>query len=285
METRETNRIVAVSIETTGMSELEHEIIEIGAVKLTNGVLSDQFEAYVKPKRALSESVIKLTGITNQTVESAPGIETVMKDFLDFTQDHIVVAFNAEFHLRFLKKAANDLNLQFTPSWMDLLTASRVLFPELMKFDLYTLCNRFGIPTIPIKHQADEAKACALLYRTLMGEMEDRCIPEDTFYRPITPSLIICNVCKYYSVSKEDLVGSSRNCQIVQPRRIAMYLIRRMTDESFVNIGSLFNRDHGTAFHAVKMIENCLKKDNMLDTSIREIIANIEYQRLTKTVD
>ncbi len=283
MKDQETHRVVAVSIETTGLSEHEHEIIEIGAVKLINGVISDQFQAYIKPKTKISESVTKLTGISNQVVASASGIETVLAGFLDFAQDHTIIAHNVEFHLRFLKKAANDLNLQITSSWMDLLTASRVLFPEFKKYDLYSLCNRFGIPTIPIEHQVDEAKACALLYRTLMGEMEDRGIMADAFLQPITPDLIIRHVCKYYGVRIDDLVGTNRTRRIAQPRRVAMYLMRRMTNESYVNIGRLFKRDHASVYGAVQVIEDAMGKDKMLEVSIHEIIANIEQWGLNKS--
>ncbi len=284
MKDREANRVVAVSIETTGLSEFEHEIIEIGAVKMINGVISDQFQRYVKPKKELPESVSELTGISNEMVAMAPNIEKVLKEFLSFTQDHILVAHNADFTMRFLKEATHELNIAFSPKWMDLLSASQALFPEFRKYNLHALCNRFGIPTVPWDTQVDEAKACAHLYRTLMGELEERGVSEDAFYRPITPALIIYNVCKYYGVNKEDLTGSNRSRRIAQPRRIAMFLIRRMTNESFVNIGKIFNRDHGSTFYAVNMVEAAVDKDNMLNVSIQEIITCINTGEVRKSL-
>lgn len=278
MNTVKAKRVVSVSIKTTGPSEIEDEIIEIGAVKLTNSVVSEQFQVHIKPKVKMSETEIERVGISSNTLALASSMDTAINDFIEFSKDCVIVAYDTKNVLRFLIKASYDLNLQFMPLCMDLLAASKALFPNFNDYDLYTLCNRFGIPTIPMDNTIDEARACIRLYRTLTGEMEERCISASIFYMPITPELIIHKVCKYYGVSKEELIGMSRCRQIVYPRRIAMYLIRKMIGTSFVNIGTVFNRDHGTVLYAVNMIEKELDKDTVFKASIQDIVSSVEQR-------
>ena len=91
-----------------------------------------------------------------------------------------------------------------------------------------------------------------------------------------TPSLIISQVCKFYSVDEIALRGSSRSQGIVEARQIAMYLIRSLTNLSFPDIGQQFAKDHTTVIHAIKKVEAELKKDNVtLKNNIRDITANI----------
>ncbi len=105
--------------------------------------------------------------------------------------------------------------------------------------------------------------------------IEDICVGE--LKMPVTASLVIRNVCKYYGVTEETLKGSQRSRGVAEPRQVAMYLIRRLVNESFSNIGKLFERDHGTVHHAVKKVEDTLKlKGNPLDGVLQDIISNIE---------
>ena len=91
-----------------------------------------------------------------------------------------------------------------------------------------------------------------------------------------TPSLIISQVCKFYNVDEIDLRGSKKNKGIAEPRQIAMYLVRKLTNLSLPEIGMQFGKDHTTALYNIRKVENLLKDgDTELQNSIRDITANI----------
>ena len=91
-----------------------------------------------------------------------------------------------------------------------------------------------------------------------------------------TPSLIISQVCKFYNVDEIILRGSQRTRNIAEPRQIAMYLIRKLTNLSLPEIGQQFAKDHTTVMHSIKQVEQKLKSgDSELQNNIRDITANI----------
>ncbi len=91
-----------------------------------------------------------------------------------------------------------------------------------------------------------------------------------------TPSLIIEEVGRFFSVDESTLRGTLKNKGTAEARQVAMYLIRKMTNLSLPDIGREFNRDHSTVIHAVRKVENALTDSkNPLNDSIRDITANI----------
>jgi len=106
--------------------------------------------------------------------------------------------------------------------------------------------------------------------------IEDVCSSETKM--PVTTTLILRNVCRYFGVDEELLKGPQKSRGISEPRQIAMYLIKKMMNLSFSEIGSIFGkRDHSTVQHSVKKVEAVLRlKDNPLDGVIQDITSNIE---------
>ena len=91
-----------------------------------------------------------------------------------------------------------------------------------------------------------------------------------------TPSLIISQVCKFYNVDEAILRSTKKSKGVAEPRQIAMYLIRKLTNLSLPDIGREFARDHTTVIYAVDKITNALKsQDTTLQNNIRDITANI----------
>ena len=91
-----------------------------------------------------------------------------------------------------------------------------------------------------------------------------------------TPSLIISQVCKFYNVDEAILRSTKKSKGVAEPRQIAMYLIRKLTNLSLPDIGREFARDHTTVIYAVDKITNALKNgDTSLQNNIRDITANI----------
>jgi chromosomal replication initiator protein len=91
-----------------------------------------------------------------------------------------------------------------------------------------------------------------------------------------TPNLIIGQVCKFYNVDDVELRGSKKHKGIAEPRQVAMYLVRKLTNLSLPDIGREFGKDHSTVLYNIRKVETALKSgDNELKNNIRDITANI----------
>ena len=91
-----------------------------------------------------------------------------------------------------------------------------------------------------------------------------------------TPSLIISQVCKFYSVDETVLRGTLKNKGTTEARQMAIYLIRKLTNLSLPDIGKEFNRDHSTVLYAIRKVEASLKAgDTHMQNNVRDITANI----------
>ena len=91
-----------------------------------------------------------------------------------------------------------------------------------------------------------------------------------------TASLIISQVCKFYSIDETVLRGTLKNKGTAEARQVAIYLIRKLTNLSTPDIGKEFNKDHSTILHSIKKVEATLKSgDESLQNHIRDITANI----------
>ena len=102
----------------------------------------------------------------------------------------------------------------------------------------------------------------------------------DAAYREIPIELIQHEVCRYFGISKADLVGSSRSKNFAYPRQVAMYLSRELTDESLPKIGRAFGgRDHTTVMHATAKISNLINSDRDTFNQIHEITYHIKSKR------
>ena len=90
--------------------------------------------------------------------------------------------------------------------------------------------------------------------------------------KEITPELIIEVVAEHFGVSREDITSKKRNSEFVQPRQVVMYLCRKLTDTSYVNIGKLLGKkDHTTIIHGVNKIEDELKNNDELASKVETI--------------
>ena len=97
-----------------------------------------------------------------------------------------------------------------------------------------------------------------------------------TFNALPTPSLIISQVCKFYSIDETVLRGTLKNKGTTEARQIAIYLIRKLTNLSLPDIGKEFNRDHATVLYGIRKVEASLKSgDSNMQNNVRDITANI----------
>lgn len=107
-----------------------------------------------------------------------------------------------------------------------------------------------------------------------------RDILPDSNYREIPVELIQHEVCRYFDISQQELVGSSRARSFAYPRQVAMYLCREMTDKSLPKIGRAFGgRDHSTVMHATSKISDLINNDRDTFNQIHEITYHIKSKR------
>lgn len=157
---------VAIDLETTGLNPKTDRIIEIGAVKVRNGVWSESFSAFVNPGRHLEERITELTGIEERLLEDAPCIEEVLPGLLVFLEELPLLGHSILFDFSFLKKAAVNQKLNFEKEAVDTLKIARKYLGQLEHRNLEYLCAYYGIPHHA--HRAlEDAKAASLLFHKL----------------------------------------------------------------------------------------------------------------------
>lgn len=135
-----------VDIETTGFDPMFDEIIEVAGIKYRGRNEVGRFQSLVKPDDGIPDYITALTGITNEMVTDAPGIEDVLPRFLEFIGEDIVVGHNVHFDVNFLYDYAEDFELKpFSNDLVDTLRLSRRLYPELQSHKLSALAAHFGV--------------------------------------------------------------------------------------------------------------------------------------------
>ncbi len=152
---------VVFDIETTGFYPGIDQITEIGAVRIERGEITGRFSTFVNPGRPIPEKIVKLTGITDAMVHDAPGIETVLPEFLEFAKDAVLVAHNASFDVGFIRYYAAKQGLRTDNTILDTLQLARFMFPELEHHRLNTLAKHLGVSLEKHHRAVDDSAATA----------------------------------------------------------------------------------------------------------------------------
>lgn len=168
------DEFVVFDIETTGLSSLNDKIIEIGAVRIINGKIVEEFNKFVNPKIHIPESITKLTGIDDECVKHAEIIDTVIKEFMAFSGNSVLVAHNAVFDSSFIKKYCYEHNIEINNPIMDTLPLCRFLFPDLRKYKLDTIAKYIGISLLNHHRAVDDAKATGEILLHCFGLLKER---------------------------------------------------------------------------------------------------------------
>ncbi len=156
---------VVFDIETTGLSKETESITEIGAVKVVDGKIIDRFSTFVNPERPIPTEITKLTGITNEMVADAPVITEILPKFLEFCQDAVLVAHNANFDTGFIRlNAERKCGIEVKNTVLDTLELSRALLPELKKHKLDIVCEQLGVSLEGHHRAVNDAEATAEVF-------------------------------------------------------------------------------------------------------------------------
>ena len=165
---------VVFDIETTGFSPEKNQIIEIGAVKVERGVITDKFSTFVNPDVPIPFETEQLTGINDSMVLPAPKIDVVLPQFLAFCEGCSLVAHNASFDVSFIAHNAKRLNLAFEPTVLDTLALARHLLPNLNRFKLDTVAKALNISLENHHRAVDDAGCTAEIFVKFIEMLKDR---------------------------------------------------------------------------------------------------------------
>lgn len=164
----------AIDLETTGLDPKIDGIVEIGIVKVIEGVAEETYQTFVKPCRLLSERITQLTGIRQEDVEAAPELDVILPEVLAFVGELPLLGHRVLFDYSFLKRAAVNRKLSFERKGIDTLGIARRYLPQLSSRSLSALCSHYEIP-----HQAHRALEDAMAAHQLYGRLKEQFWAED----------------------------------------------------------------------------------------------------------
>ena len=165
---------VVFDIETTGLFAKHDKIIEIGAVKVKDGEITDRFSTFVNPEIPVPYEIIRLTSITDDMVKGAPIIDEVLPKFAEFCGDAVLVAHNASFDTGFINEYVKRLGLDFTYTHLDTMGVSRALFTDMKKHTLDALCKKLSLVNNHHHRAVDDAEVTALIFLRMIGLLKDQ---------------------------------------------------------------------------------------------------------------
>lgn len=170
-----TDTYVVFDVETTGLSAVYNTIIELAAVKMKDGEIIDRFEFFANPHEPLSNTIIELTGITDDMLVDAPDVDVVLKKFKEFVGDAVLVAHNASFDMGFLNVGYKKYGLgEADNPVIDTLELARFLYPQLKNHRLNTLCKKFDIELVSHHRAIYDAEATGHLFWRLIRETVEK---------------------------------------------------------------------------------------------------------------
>lgn len=166
------DRFVVFDLETTGFSPTRSRIIEIGAVRVEDGKITKRYSTFVNPGVRIPPRITELTGITDDMVENAPDIHSVLPEFLKFCEGCILVAHNADFDYSFLCKKGEELGLAVTFTVVDTVGVARVLFPHQAKYTLDAVAKALKISLVNHHRAVEDAEATAEIFEKMIVLLE-----------------------------------------------------------------------------------------------------------------
>ena len=165
---------VVFDIETTGFSPVNNRIIEIGAVKVCGGQVTERFSTFVNPQVPIPFEIEKLTGIRDDMVTDAPLIAEVLPRFLEFCRGAILVAHNAGFDMSFMLENARRQELPMEHTYVDTVGIARVLLPNQAKHTLDAVAKTLNISLENHHRAVDDAECTAWIFVKLIQMLEEK---------------------------------------------------------------------------------------------------------------
>lgn len=173
---------IVIDIETTGFDYRFYDIIEVAALKISNGICVDSYSSLIQPplkevwKFSEDDSVnveeyyvdsfiSQLTGITNEMLAAAPSVDDILPVFLDFIGDSVLIGHNANFDINFIYDTAMDvLGTPLENDFIDTMRIARKVFPTLQHHRLSDVAQACDIEVSCAHRAANDCKTTAACY-------------------------------------------------------------------------------------------------------------------------
>ena len=206
---------VAFDLETTGLNIETDYIIEIGALKVKDGKVCERFMEFVKPPVPISPIITNITGITNEMVDDARNTQDIIRDFIEFCGNFVLVGHNIMFDYKFMKKYATEYGYVFEKMGIDTLKIARKTLCNLESKSLDTLCEHYDIINQAAHRAYHDALATAKIYHYLAHDFEDKepklFMPEALQFKPkkVQPCTLrqieyLRTLCSYHNIKIQE---------------------------------------------------------------------------------
>ncbi len=164
---------VCFDLETTGLRADQGAITEIGAVRVVNGRVTEEFNTFADPQQPLSPEIVRLTGITEEMLRGAPSQEEALRAFLDFAGDAVLVAHNADFDVGFVQEGCDRYGIPFQPTQLDTVVLSQQMLPELRHHKLDQVASYLGLAEFRHHRASDDARTAAGILIRLFDRLRE----------------------------------------------------------------------------------------------------------------
>ncbi|WP_442952119.1 PolC-type DNA polymerase III [Peptacetobacter sp.] len=155
---------VVFDLETTGFSNINDKITEIGAVKIKDFKIVDRFSELINPQKDISYKIQELTGITNEMVKDKPTIEEILPKFMEFVGEDVLVAHNADFDTGFIMQKCIEQGIEYKNKKIDTLMLARIMLPNLKRYKLDKVAKEVGVQLLNHHRAVDDAEATANIF-------------------------------------------------------------------------------------------------------------------------
>lgn len=162
------NTFVVFDFETTGLKYDVCKIIEIGAVKIVEGKITEQFSTFINPEIPIPADASAVNGIYDNMVKDAPTIEQVMPDFFKFCYGSIIVAHNIEFDYGFLNYYGKKSQFNFNNKREDTMMRAKMYLKGIKNYKLKTVCEALNIVLTGAHRAVNDTIATAKVFIKLM---------------------------------------------------------------------------------------------------------------------
>jgi len=165
---------VVFDLETTGTRAPPCRITEIGAYRVRNGKVAEEFHTLVNPEMPIPPFIRSLTGIDDDMVRDAPKFRDIASEFLNFIDDSVLIAHNARFDMGFLNHEIGRVFEDYRVWNPSLCTVqlSRRLLPHIENHRLNTVANYFSIELLNHHRASDDARATAHIFVNLLKDLQ-----------------------------------------------------------------------------------------------------------------
>lgn len=222
----ELKNYIVIDTETTGLDSDYNELIEIAAVKVSNGVIVDSFSSLIKPTKHyliddirfetdeflpismttgyyyVDNFISSLTGITNEMLEDAPELSDVLPKYKEFIGDSVLIGHNVNFDINFLYTAfQRTLSEPLTNDYSDTRRYSRKLFPEYNHHRLKDLSKYCGVEYKKAHRALEDCMITQQCYDRIITLINDRYTTFDEFQKLFKP--------KSYQYKPSEVVAST----------------------------------------------------------------------------